>query len=231
MRFYDNYNFDGLKLLTNIKDKPEDCCSEPCGEILSVIKHLKTTSPRNISVAEIGIGYGATALQVLKTLGVGDVYYAFDFAEVLNDFAHDLQARDFGINCEVVLAPNTDNLWDSYNWNLSNMIFKMRERNEAGMFDAVYLDGAHTFLHDGLAVCLLKELIKDGGFLILDDVFWTFMFTKWRQGYGVGKLTDEQMNDYQVWRARKLFLDNDPNFEALTPPNAYRAVFRKHVTK
>ncbi len=230
MGFYDNYNFDGLKLLAKIKDRPENYCSEPCEEFLNVIKHLKTNR-RNVSVAEIGIGFGATALQVLNLLDSDDIYYGFDFADNLNDFAHDLQARDFGITCEIFLATNTDKMFDSYNWNLSNMIFQMRERNEAGLFDAAYLDGAHTFLHDGLAVCLLKELVKDGGFLLLDDIFWTLESDQWGRGYGFGKMTDEQMSDYQILRVRKLFLDNDPNFEALTPPDSWRAIFRKCVAK
>ena len=229
MGYYDDYNFDGLKFLSQIKDKPDEGISFPCQDLLTVIKHLKKDRP-NISVAEIGIGYGATALQVFKLLDADDVYYAFDFEDTLNDFANDLQARDFGIKCEIVLATNTDKVWDSYNWNLSNMIFQMRERGEDGMFDAVYLDGSHTFIHDGLAVCLLKELIKDGGFLILDDVFWAFQ-SPWRQGYGFGKLTKEQLNDYQVLRVRKLFLDNDPNFQAVTPDDDTRGVFIKHSPK
>ena len=231
MGFYDNYNFDGLKLFSKIKSRPEDLCFDPCGEFLNVIKHLKDAPPRSISVAEIGIGYGATTLQVLKTLDAGDVYYAFDFAEKLNDLVSDLQTRDFGAKCEIVLAPNTDKMFDSYNWNLSNMIFQMRARNEVGLFDAVYLDGAHTLLHDGLAVCMLKELLKDGGFLVLDDVFWTFASILFGRGYAEGKFTDEQMNDWQIFRVRKLFMDNDPNYEALTPPNSHRAVFRKRIAK
>ena len=226
MGYYDNYNFDGLKLLSLIKAKADDGVSEPIEGFLDIIKHLKSTR-QNISVAEIGIGYGATALQVLKLLEAGDVYYAFDFERKLNDFAHDLQARDFGITCQVILAANSNKEWDSYNWHLSNMILQMRERHEPGMFDAVFLDGAHTFMHDGLAVCLLKELIRDGGFLLLDDIFWPFNCCEWGLNVGSGRLTEEQMADCQILRVRKLFLDNDPNFEQLTPSDSYRAVFRK----
>ena len=107
------------------------------------------------------------------------------------------------------------------------MIFQMRRQKQAGIFDAVYLDGAHTFLHDGLAVCLLKELIKDGGFLILDDLFWTYSNSKWGRGHAPGRLTKEQAEDYQILRVQELFLTNDPNFERLSPPNAYRGIFRK----
>lgn len=231
MGFYDNYNFEGLKFFSQLKDNPNAGINDPCPEFLSIIQQLKSIySNQSISVAEIGIGYGATTLQVLKMLDEDDVYYCFDFDDNLKAFAEDLQACDFGIKCQIVTAENSSNLWDSYNWNLSNLIFSMREQNLPGLFDAVYLDGAHTLIHDGLAVCLLKELLKDGGILVLDDVFWSFMSTQWRQGYGVGKLTKEQMNDYQILRVRKLFLDNDPNFEKLSPPNAYRGIFRKRLS-
>ena len=229
MGFYDNWNFDGLKFFSQLQDKDFVNVSNPCQEFLAVINHIKNLQPlsRGITVAEIGIGVGATTLQVLKTLGKDDVYYAFDFEDKIKDFADDLQLRDFGISCEIILAGNSQNEWDSYNWNLSNMIFRMREHKQAGVFDAVYLDGAHTFLHDGLAVCMLKELIKDGGFLILDDLFWTYSASAWGRGYAPGRLPKEQMDDMQVLRVQEIFLSNDPNFEKLSPPNAYRGIFRK----
>lgn len=227
MGFYDNCNFDGLKFFSQIKTNPERHISDPCMEFLFVIKHLKSTMPpRNITVAEIGIGYGATALLVLKLLDKGDVYYGFDFEDSMQEFMSDLQAKNFGIKCSVIPAGNSHLEWDSYNWNLSNMIFQMRRQKRAGIFDAVYLDGAHTLQHDGLAVCLLKELIKDGGFLVLDDVFWRYANLKTRKRF-VNMLTQEQMADYQILRVQEIFLSNDPNFEKISPPNAYRGVFRK----
>lgn len=160
-------------------------------------------------------------------LGKDDVYYAFDFADKLKDFIDDLKARDFGIKCQIRALGNSHDEWDSYNWNLSNMIFQMRQSYQRGIFDAVYLDGAHTFLHDGLAVCLLKELIKDGGILILDDLFWTFSISGWGRKVGPGRLPKEQMDDKQLLRVQELFLSNDPNFEKLSLPNSVRGVFRK----
>lgn len=229
MGFYDNWNFDGLKFLSQIKDRLDDGISEPCEEFLDAVKHLKSiTPPHSITVAEIGIGFGATALQILQMLDKDDVYYCFDFGPTLLSFVSDLQARDFGIKCQITMAGNSFYDWDSYNWNLSNMIFRMREQNLNGIFDAVYLDGAHTLFHDGLAVCLLKELIKDGGILILDDLFWKVSENEWcRQHWKMRRLTMEQMEDMQVLRVQELFLSNDPNFEKLSSPNSWRGVFRK----
>ena len=74
MGFYDNYNFDGLKFFSQIKT--HSSFSEPCKEFLSIVKNLKTLQ-KNITVAEIGIGYGATALQVLKILDANDTRREF----------------------------------------------------------------------------------------------------------------------------------------------------------
>jgi predicted O-methyltransferase YrrM len=222
MGFYDNWNFDGLKFFSQIKDKPECYISEPCGEFLTILNQLKSNSSRNIKVAEIGIGFGATALPILLMLGEEDEYFCFDFSDKLQDFANDLQTRDFGIKCQITLAGNSHYKWDSYNWNLSNLVFQMRGHNQIGIFDAVYLDGAHTFLYDGLAVCLLKELVKEGGFLVLDDLFWTA-----DDHHYVDYLPKEQRYECQIFRAQELFLANDPNWEKLSSPKDYRGVFRK----
>lgn len=76
MGVYDKYNFDGLKFFSLIKTHPS--LSVPCGEFLRIIRQLKNAPSRNISVAEIGIGYGAAALPALKMLDRNDVYYCFD---------------------------------------------------------------------------------------------------------------------------------------------------------
>lgn len=187
--------------------------------------------PRSITVAEIGIGVGATALQVLKSLDEDDTYYAFDFESRIHDLEEDLRARDFGIKCKVVTKGNSNKKYDSYNWNLSNLVFEMRKRHAAGIFDAVYLDGAHNLFHDGLAVCLLKELIKEDGYLILDDLFWSYSKSPSLAETAMAYCTKEQYEDNQVFRVQELFLSNDPNFEKLSTPKAYRGIFKKRRTE
>ncbi len=228
MGFYDSYNFDGLKFFSGLKTSS---LNAPCDNFLSIIKQLKsnTPPPESLTVAEIGIGAGATALQVLKLLDECDTYYAFDFEDSIKPFAEDLQARDFGIKCQVVTKSNSRKKFDSYNWNLSNMVFEMRERHEAGIFDAVYLDGAHNLFHDGLAVCLLKELIKDGGYLLLDDLFWSYSKSPSLAKVAINIWTKEQYEDCQVFRVQELFLTNDPNWERLSSPKDEQGLFRKRI--
>jgi len=227
MGFYDNWDFDGLKLFS--KMKAGRILFTPSKDFISVVKNLKSADPqKNITVAEIGVGYGATALQVLQLLGENDTYYGFDFEDRMQDFMSDLQAKDFGVKCRVVPMGNSHYTGDSYNWNLSKLIFDMRERQEAGIFDAVYLDGAHTFLYTGLGICLLKELLKDNGILVLDDVHWTVAKSKTVRANAIkAGMPKDQMEDMQVLRAQKIFLDTDPNFELLSSADSPRSVFRK----
>ena len=158
-----------------------------------------------------------------------DVFYTFDFEDRLEAMQKDLQKHDLGVKCQVIMKGNSRRLLDSYNWHLGNLIFEMRERHEAGIFDAVYLDGAHNFLHDGLAVCLLKELIKDNGFLILDDLFWSFTRSHSPQLLEQGQkfFPKEQAEAPQLLRVQELFLTTDSNFEKLSSPKDPRGVFRK----
>ena len=228
MGFYDNYNFDGLKLLSKIKANPT--VAEPCPEFVGIVKQMKSTTPRagrNLCVAEIGIGLGATALQIVKTLGENDIYVCFDFEETLKNFTDDLNVGNFDVKCKVVPLGNSSKTWDSYNYNLSNLILNMRKDNADGYFDVVYLDGAHTFLHDGLAVCMLKQLIKKGGYLILDDLFWTYNNNIDKRKSVESKLPKYQIDDRQILRVQEIFLRYDPNFEKLSDDKSWRGVFRK----
>ena len=41
-------------------------------------------------------------------------------------------------------------------------------------FDFVYLDGAKNWTIDGLAVILIEKLLRPGGWLLMDDLEWTY---------------------------------------------------------
>ena len=48
------------------------------------------------------------------------------------------------------------------------------EGNGAPRFDLVYLDGAKNWTIDGLAVVLAERLLRPGGWLLMDDLHWTY---------------------------------------------------------
>jgi predicted O-methyltransferase YrrM len=63
----------------------------------------------------------------------------------------------------------------SYIWELMQLI---EERTEDGVcrprFDFCFIDGAHTWEVDGFAFFLVDKLLRPGGWVLFDDVYWTF---------------------------------------------------------
>ena len=58
----------------------------------------------------------------------------------------------------------------SYTWRL----MKFLEQSPIPSFDFCYLDGAHSWFVDGLAFALVDRLLRPGGWIIFDDVDWTY---------------------------------------------------------
>ncbi|GAA2205015.1 hypothetical protein GCM10009850_006590 [Nonomuraea monospora] len=60
----------------------------------------------------------------------------------------------------------------SYNWELMHLL----ENTPAGQwrFDFAFIDGAHSWFVDGLAFFLVDRLLKPGGWVLFDDLDWTY---------------------------------------------------------
>lgn len=214
------------RLLSRLNSKEMEEVSLPCEEFIALIEKKKLEG-RIISVAEIGIGAGASAVEVCKRLETEDTYYFFDYEDKVEDLLYDLGELP-DVNCALVGMGNTHKICDSYNWNLCKLLFQMRNNNLQGIFDIVYLDGAHTFLYDATACCLLKELLKSDGYIIFDDLRWTLgdEYPEAKDMY-----TEEQLNDCQVQRVVNAFMIEDQRFQQIYMTeslNPERAVYKKN---
>jgi len=58
----------------------------------------------------------------------------------------------------------------SFTWRLMRML----EQPSPPMFDLVYLDGGHSWDVTGFGFFLVDKLLRDDGWLIFDDIDWTF---------------------------------------------------------
>ena len=226
MVFYDGIDLSNFKLLSKIPDDP--FVAEPCPEFLQAVIEQKKSHPEGISIAEVGIGLGATTLATSLLLSEEDRYYCFDLATSTEALAEDLQKIP-DIKCKIILLGNSNRVWDSYNWALSDLAIKMHLDGRDGIFDAVYLDGAHVFIHDALATCLIKQLVKPGGIFILDDVPIKVTDFNRDMEFLDTLMTPEQIATQQVLRVQEIFLSHDPNFECLSKFDEWRSVFRRKV--
>ena len=66
--------------------------------------------------------------------------------------------------------------FSSYTWWLKERVAERSDAhgNVEPCFDFVYLDGAKNWTIDGLAVVLVEKLLRPGGWLLMDDLEWTY---------------------------------------------------------
>jgi predicted O-methyltransferase YrrM len=58
----------------------------------------------------------------------------------------------------------------SYIWRLMIML----EEHLIPQFNFCYIDGAHNWFTDGFAFLLIDKLLRPGGWVVLDDIDWTY---------------------------------------------------------
>ena len=137
-----------------------------------VYDHVRTTRPEE--VLELGTAHGVGSAYMAAALadnGHGRLT-TVDHAGARYDPApEDVLARA-GVAGRVTVVRE----FSSYTWWLKEQV---RARSDAAgncapRFDFVYLDGAKNWTIDGLAVVLVEKLLRPGGWLLLDDLEWTY---------------------------------------------------------
>ena len=103
----------------------------------------------------------------------------------------------------------------SYNWELMKIIERQTSQGVCQpIFDFCFIDGAHSWEVDGLAFLLVEKLLKPSGWILFDDLDWTYSLSaackniEW-----VKKLPEEQRTTPQVQRLFSLLVCQHPNFE------------------
>lgn len=136
-----------------------------------VMQHTKSPT-----LAEIGVGIGATTTEIIRVLGGAGILHLFDFDARVGELISDLSKKPELAGTKLVAHGNSKRLHDSYAWTLAMMATSMQSLGfPLQIYDFIYLDGAHAFQIDAAAVALVKEMIKPGGYLVLDDMYWSFM--------------------------------------------------------
>ena len=197
----------------------------PSTHFIEVISKVVEGSKGPIRIAEIGVDRGATTWEVAKLLRGGDVYDLFDREDCA--LFKKLQELVNISQCSINVHGNTRKIFDSYAWSLARIFMEALAKGECGeIYDAVYLDGAHTFPVDAPAACVLKEMVKVGGYLVFDDMRWSLRSSPTMNTPAVAELyTDEQMEAAHVEMIVNLFLRTDARFTELTGKNERRATF------
>lgn len=173
--------------------------------------------------AEIGVYKGDTALAVADALGGEGEIHLFDYEDRVA--AAVARLHEAG-HANVVAHPNSRRLMDSYNWSLMRVL----EEHGGGVFDYVFVDGAHTWAHDALAYAIADRLLAPGGYLDFDDYAWSLRaspsmnpqaFPEVEQLY-----SDDQIDARQVALVVDLLVRTDEGYEEIVA----NKIFRKKET-
>lgn len=162
-----------------------------------VVEHLRRTGARDI--LELGTAYGVgTAYLALAAKENGGRVTTVDRVDVPRTPSSDevLSRADVVDAVEVVRLEHS-----SYLWWLMELIERQSDAdgNCEPIFDFCYLDGAHTWAIDGFAVVLVERLLRPGGWLLLDDL--NFSFANYTGGYAPGQSPPElNLSDAEIQR-------------------------------
>src|SRR3954465_15845575 len=130
-----------------------------------VYDHVKRTDATD--ALELGTAHGVGAAYMAAA---GANVTTVDFAGAQYDPSPEETARRAGVQFTIVREFST------YNWWLKEQIAARSDAhgNVEPAYDFVYLDGAKNWTIDGLAVVLIEKLLRPGGWLLMDDLQWTY---------------------------------------------------------
>ena len=126
-----------------------------------VYDHVKRTDATD--VLELGTAHGVGAAYMAAA---GANVTTVDFAGASYDPSPEAVVAKAGVADRVAIVRE----YSSYTWWLKTQV----ETHSGPQYDFVYLDGAKNWTIDGLAVILIEKLLRPGGWLLMDDLEWTY---------------------------------------------------------
>ncbi len=189
-----------------------------------VYDHVRRTRPSR--VLELGTAHGVSAAYIAAALeanGAGELT-TVDHAGAAFTApapAETLSRAGLAHRVEIVHEHST------YNWWLTDQVRARSDTagNVEPVYDFVYLDGAKNLNVDGLAVVLVEKLLRPGGWLLMDDLEWSYRNNEWivprGDGHPLGPLSAAERTEPHLARVFDLLVAGNPAFTHLVREDAW----------
>jgi predicted O-methyltransferase YrrM len=194
-----------------------------------VYDHVRRARPAQ--VLELGTAHGVSAAYMAAALaanGEGRLT-TVDHSGAAFDPTPDEVLERAGVadRVEVVRA------YSSYNWFLKEQVEGRSDGagNCEPLYDFCYLDGSKNFNLDGLAVVLVEKLLRPGGWLLMDDLEWTYVQNRWElpdgNGHPLGPLSESERTSPHLRAVFELIVKPHPGFDRLVIEDEWYGWARK----
>src|SRR5204863_8898813 len=129
----------------------------------TIYEHVQATTPDRI--LELGTAHGASAAYMAAALEENGSGHLVTVDRTGTGFEPEPLLRELGLERLVTFVVRDDS---SYDWYLKELIAERSDGagNCEPIFDFCYLDGAHNWTIDGLAVFLVEKLLKPQGWAL-----------------------------------------------------------------
>jgi predicted O-methyltransferase YrrM len=158
------------------------------------------------SILELGFKHGVSTCYIagaLDELGEGSVT-TIDLVQA-KTFDPNIEQLVKGLGLEQYIKIYYEPT--SYLWRLMRML----EEYSEPLFDMCYIDGAHTWFTDGFTFFLVDRLLKPGGWIIFDDLDWTFAQSM-ADDDNVKKMPKDQRETPQIRKIYELLVKPHPDY-------------------
>lgn len=182
-------------------------------------EHVRQTHP--LHVLNIGTAHGVSAAYIAAALeanGRGHVTTVDHSMAAFSDPSPEELLENAGLMHRVTIVKEHSD----YNWFLKERIEDRSDEdgNCEPLYDLCFLDGAHNWTVDGLAVLLVEKLLRPGGWLVLDDLHWTYRGLYEGEGrpecrnaiYAGHVMSDAELDDDHVAALFRLLVMQHPSF-------------------
>lgn len=188
-----------------------------------VYDHIVQTRPEH--VLELGSAHGVGAAYIAAALednGHGHLITVDHAGAVYDPSPADVLARA-GLGHRVTIEREHS----SYNWFLKQQIEAASDAagNCEPRFDFCYLDGSKNWNVDGLAVVLVEKLLRAEGWLLMDDLEWTYERNPWiiptGDGNPLGPLSQSERSEPHLLAVFELIVMQHPAFSRFIREDAW----------
>jgi predicted O-methyltransferase YrrM len=196
-----------------VESLPQPRTSPVRGRVL--YDHIRTHRPER--VLEMGTCRGASAVFIAAALqenGVGHLVSVDSLKYSWTDPTPQETLARAGLDNLVTL----DRRFSTYTWFLKDEIQLATVTDAVSpRYDLIFLDGAKNWSTDGLAVLLAEKLLRPGGWLLLDDLGWTYeSFVKDKKVHyeiDVAKLSEPERTQPHLRAVFDLLVRTHPAFD------------------